>query len=517
MRKSKDQRSRLRPLGFLRTRVPLVPKIGSWLVARLRRKEVANWAAVAALVVGIVGITLGAISVWYLREQRQREKTQVLITVTQLLGDAWDKLGGKRGAETANLSLAINDEERSGVIEAGRKIDQVLRLDPQNITAWGYKGIYLTKLGQYDAAEDVFRYGLVLAPRNAWLYGNRGLSRIEAGKQNLGISDLKTSIELNPTEVYGRLALGGVLESQGKLDEAVVLYRKASEITTILPEPHMRIADVLLKRGELDKAISEYRKAAAGQPQSSETYTALAWAELLSGNPERGVVDIEMALQMAPRDPYVLQGQGAFYLMTGRLKEASLHLGEAVRLSPNNAEARALLGLSLLSISILGQENTDEGCKQLRTSLALDPEALAAMWGDGWCKFFSDDYAHGAASLRKFVAVLRREHIPGTVWTRYVGGIVKSNPLLSDATDVKSAQADIVSAPKDPDGYISLAFVYLINGQSKLGLDAIHNAERYAGASDGSSQIGIGMFYIMQGQFDEAERFFAMAEAPSNK
>ncbi|MSO18954.1 MAG: tetratricopeptide repeat protein [Acidobacteria bacterium] len=274
----------------------------------MRRKEVANWAAVSGL---IVGITLGAISLWDLRAARQREKKQVLITVSDLLHDAWDKLEGKRGAELGTLSLANDEVERSSVIEAGRAIDQVLRLDPTNITALGYRGIYLTKLGQYDAAEDVFRRAIVLDPRNAWLYEIRGGSRRVAGKRNLAMTDLKTSIELNPTTaVYERLSLGYLLESQGKLDEAIALYRKASEISPISALAHMRIAGVLQKRGEFDNAISEYRKAATGQPPSSESYTALAFAEALTGNAELGGVYIETALQLAPRDTQVLEDVG---------------------------------------------------------------------------------------------------------------------------------------------------------------------------------------------------------------
>lgn len=150
----------------------------------------------------------------------------------------------------------------------------------------------------------------------------------------------------------------------------------------------------------------------------------------------------------------------------------------------------------------------------------LDPEASIGLLGDGLCKWASgEDYANSAASMRKFVAFIRREGISGTVYARSVGALFgRSNPLVRDnIPDLKSVQAALLSAPRDLENNVSLAFAYVAEGKSKLALETIHNVELDGGASEGEGQIAIGLLYLLLGQFDEADRLFAMAEAISKK
>jgi len=68
----------------------------------------------------------------------------------------------------------------------------------------------------------------------------------------------------NYTPPYNTLAL--ILASQGKSDEAILLYKKAVKINPDLWGTQINLGNTLWRQGQLDEAIDRYREAIRSNP-----------------------------------------------------------------------------------------------------------------------------------------------------------------------------------------------------------------------------------------------------------
>ncbi|MBI3611287.1 MAG: tetratricopeptide repeat protein, partial [Nitrospirae bacterium] len=75
------------------------------------------------------------------------------------------------------------------------------------------------------------------------------------------IEEAKALTEANPQDLQTRFQLGYLYDIVGRYDEAEIEYRKAVEIDSRHPFPHLNLGHVLKKKGRYRKAIEEYRAA----------------------------------------------------------------------------------------------------------------------------------------------------------------------------------------------------------------------------------------------------------------
>ncbi len=121
--------------------------------------------------------------------------------------------------------------------------------------------------------------------------------------------------EWQPAEAEALLNRGVELHSQGKLDEAIAIYREVARLKPERAEPHYNLGVGLEAQGKLDEAVAEFRKAIRLEP---------------------GAVDAHVYLGNALK-------------VQGRLDEAIASYRAAIRFDPNFAGAHFNLGLALRS------------------------------------------------------------------------------------------------------------------------------------------------------------------------
>ena len=63
-----------------------------------------------------------------------------------------------------------------------KSFDRVIKIDPENASAWGGKGIALSRLGRYKMAELCFNYALGKDAQNAGLWLEDGRAKELAGE-----------------------------------------------------------------------------------------------------------------------------------------------------------------------------------------------------------------------------------------------------------------------------------------------------------------------------------------------
>ena len=219
------------------------------------------------------------------------------------------------------------------------------------------------------------------------------------------------------------VGLGGFFRVHGRLDEAIVQYREALEITPDDVETLNNLGNVLAMKGEDQAAIAQFHRALAIQPGFADTYVNLGNV-LTHGRPDEAIALGRKALEIAPNNAKILNNLGkalaikgaddaaiAQYqkaleiqpdyadvhfnlgnrlLKQGKLDEAAAHFRKAVEINPADADARNNLGRVLL---LKGDGDGAMACFQQTTAMSPDPEAKWRSLGNG---FLQQEYLQEA-------------------------------------------------------------------------------------------------------------------------
>jgi tetratricopeptide (TPR) repeat protein len=157
----------------------------------------------------------------------------------------------------------------------------------------------------------------------------------------------RTTIERNPTAWMAHNNLGAFLLRAGKVDEAIVHFRKALEIKADHVEAQANLGNALLQEGELDNAIAEYDKALEIKPDYAEVHYNLGNVLLRKGQVDQAIAHYEKALAIKPDYADVHNNLGIVLLQKGQVDEAIAHYQRAIEINPQDVQARANLAWAL--------------------------------------------------------------------------------------------------------------------------------------------------------------------------
>lgn len=137
------------------------------------------------------------------------------LKAVSLAGDRTDLEA--RALHTAGLSLLLTDR----AAEAETKLDAAVAADPGSWRAWNALARARDARRAWDEAAIAYRRALALAPGEAAVLNNYGLSRLSAGDLDQAVrlfgQALEASPDLAPAETNLRLALA----LQGRYDQAL--------------------------------------------------------------------------------------------------------------------------------------------------------------------------------------------------------------------------------------------------------------------------------------------------------
>ncbi len=149
----------------------------------------------------------------------------------------------------------------------------------------------------------------------------------------------------DPTNPMIYYQLGGRCEKDGLYKEAMHLYRTALSKGIESGKLHGRIANLLVRQGKTDEAIAEYEKATQLNPVDTESLANLATADLHAGRLDDAEGAFKRILAIRPDSATAQNGLGLIAVQRRNPQAARRYFERAVQLNPDLLEAQVNLGL----------------------------------------------------------------------------------------------------------------------------------------------------------------------------
>lgn len=204
-----------------------------------------------------------------------------------------------RTSSDPRLNIAVAHYQAGRLSDAEKCCRQILESTPQNAEAMHLLGVLCTNAAQYDAA----------------------------------IGWLSQAIRLNNRNPNFFVALAGVLQKLGKLNEASECYRFAIDLSPDWVDVLFMSARVLQTIGEREKAIEQFDKVLALQPDHLEAHWSLGVVLHESGRIEDALAACDRALARLPNVSGLHNNRGTILQSLGRFDEALVAYEHAIETS----------------------------------------------------------------------------------------------------------------------------------------------------------------------------------------
>lgn len=227
--------------------------------------------------------------------------------------------------------------------------------------------------GRLQAAEQIYRQILQVAPNHADTIQFLGLLAHQVGQHEAAIEQIKRAIQLNGTAATYHNNLGGVYRAIGRVPEAVASYRRAVELQPEFSDAHYNLGNALKDDGKLDEAVGSYRRSLELNPKYPETHNNLGVTYKELGRAAESVPCFLRAIELNPNYAEAHSNLGNSYRELGKLDEAIARYRRALELKPGYAEGHSNLGNSYKD-----QGRLDEAIASCRRALELKPDHAEA-------------------------------------------------------------------------------------------------------------------------------------------
>ncbi len=231
--------------------------------------------------------------------------------------------------------------------------------------------VTLLNQGRYAELERQAQMLLARFPNLGFAWKVIGVALQMQG--NDGLPALAKAAELLPNEPDAHSNLGNALRAAGRLEEAVVSFRRALLLKPDFAEAHNNLGNALHGLKLLDEARQSYQHAIALLPNYAEAHSSLGNVLQALGNLDGALASCSTAVALKPEYAAAHNNLGNVLHVLGKYTEAAASYRRALAINPLFAEAHNNLGNVLCDIDEL-----DESLESYRRAIAIRPLYLEA-------------------------------------------------------------------------------------------------------------------------------------------
>jgi adenylate cyclase len=212
-------------------------------------------------------------------------------------------------------------KNKEGNALAQKLIEEAIALDPEYATAY----LILSATHLLD-----IQYGLSESPKKS----------LQTAEELV-----KKAISLSGVNADAHAFLGRIYLTKKQYDEAIAEGKRAVEMAPNSSFVHAALAYSLKNAGRPEEAITLYKKAIRLSPFSDSWYFSdLAHCYSMLDRYEEAISAVKKAISISPESPYYHAHLAAYYILTGREKEAQAKAAEAMMIDPKFSSESIRIG-----------------------------------------------------------------------------------------------------------------------------------------------------------------------------
>ena len=318
---------------------------------------------------------------------------------------------------------------------------------------------------------------------------NKGLGRVGEA-----LVAFKKATELNPNYADGFNNLGIILHELGRQDEAIEAYTKAFTIKPDFAQAYNNIGITFENQIKLGEAIEAYNKALLLKPDYAEANFNIGNAFQKQGKLGEAIEAYSKALSLNPNYADTYYNMGTIFQDQGRQDEAIEAYNKALLLKPDYADTYYNMGtifqnqgklneaieafekaLSLkpdyadaynnLGVALQDQGKLDEAIESYEKALSLKPDYAEAYNNIG-NTLKDQGKLDEAIELFKKALSIKPEYAEAY---SNMGNVLKAKGNLEEA--IVSFNKALSFKPEYADAHVNLSYAFLSSGRLKEGLD----------------------------------------------
>jgi len=198
-------------------------------------------------------------------------------------------------------------------------------------------------------ADAALRKAVDLDKNNNDALEKLGKVQVAEGSTDQALALYQQSIKDNPGNVRLYILSGELYETKRDWDHAKAMYQQALTIQPDHPLASNNLAYLMLQQGgNIDVALAMAQTARRGMSDSANAADTLGWAYYQKGVYQSAISQFQESLRLAekhgePDDATVHYHLGLAYQKANQMTQARQQLEKAVKLNPNNPDARKAL------------------------------------------------------------------------------------------------------------------------------------------------------------------------------
>jgi tetratricopeptide (TPR) repeat protein len=210
-------------------------------------------------------------------------------------------------------------------------------------------GTALFQKKDYAGADAAFHKAIDLDKNNSDALLKLAQAQAAEGSASQALATYQQSIKDHPREISFYILAGMMYESQNNFDQAKSMYQQALNIQPDNPLASNNLSYLMLQQGgNVDVALAMAQTARRGMPDSPQAADTLGFAYFQKGVYRSAIDMFQESLRLnekagAADDPLVHYHLGLAYQKANQPVQARQQLERALKISPNNPEARKAL------------------------------------------------------------------------------------------------------------------------------------------------------------------------------
>jgi tetratricopeptide (TPR) repeat protein len=265
--------------------------------------------------------------------------------------------------------------------EALKSIDTALKLDPNNISLLNEKATLFSLNKQYPAAISIYSK-LIKTQPEAYIYVNRGITKLASGDSRGAILDHSRALELNPNYASAYSFRGNAKSILGDNLGSILDHDRAIKLDANNSRSYYNRGVAKYKTGDRSGAIADFNRAIAIEPEYTAAYYNRGTSKADLKNLKGAIADYDLAIKFNPTLEQAYTNRGMARSALGLKQEAIEDYNKSIELNYNNSVAYYNRGNIK---SALG--NKQSALEDYNRAIALNPKDTDFYYNRGRTKY----------------------------------------------------------------------------------------------------------------------------------